>query len=86
MKDLYNIKICGVDVFDQYLEMGSIQRATKKWYKKLLYFVIEAGLINSKYICDKRFRKENIIQFKERIIKYIFYQYNKIKEIEVNEI
>ena len=61
LKDLYNIKNHGVDVFDQYLEIGSIQRATKKWYKNVLYFYIEDAIINSKIFCDKRYGKEAIL-------------------------
>ena len=72
MKDLYNIKNRDVNVFDQYLELGSIQRVTKKWYKKVLYYGIEAAIIKSKLICDKRYGKETtIIEFRERIINCI---------------
>ena len=67
--------------------MGSIQRATKKWYKKVLYFGIEAAIINSKIIRDKKYGKEtNIIEFKERITKCIFEQYIEIKKIKENEV
>jgi hypothetical protein len=35
LEDLYILKNLDVYVFDQYLEMGSIKRATKKWYKNV---------------------------------------------------
>ena len=34
-KKIYNVKNRGVDVFDQYLGICTIQRTTKKWYKKI---------------------------------------------------
>ena len=52
LKNTYNIKNRGVDVFDQYLENSSIQRKTKKWYKKVFLFWIDATIINSKIICE----------------------------------
>ena len=52
LKNTYNITNRGVDVFDQYLENSSIQRKTKKWYKKVFLFGIDAAIINSKIICE----------------------------------
>ena len=42
LKNLYNLKNRGVDVFDKCLEIASIQRKTKKWYKKIFLFRIDA--------------------------------------------
>ena len=69
----YNIKNRGVDIFDQFLEKGSIQRKIKKWYKKIFFFGIDCSIINSKIIYDLRYGSVTpTISFKERIVKYIF--------------
>ena len=63
MNDLYNIKNRGVNVFDQYLEMGSIKRATKKWYKNVFYFGILAlklYLLTQELIVIKGMEKKQI--------------------------
>ena len=52
LKNTYNIKNRGIYVFDQYLGNSSIQRKTKKWYKKVFLFGIDAAIINSKIICE----------------------------------
>ena len=52
---------------------STIQRTTKKWYKKVLLFGVDAAIINAKIICDIRYEKETAtLQFKKRIIKYMF--------------
>ena len=78
LKNTYNIKNRGVDVFDQYLENSSIQRKTKKWYKKVFLFGIDAAIINSKIICElKEKRIYSTVLFKEKIIETIFEIYKK---------
>ena len=87
IKNIYNVKNRGVDVFDQYLGICTIQRTTKKWYKKVLLFGVDAAIINAKIICDIRYGKETTtLQFKERIIKYIFEKYKKLVSNDFNNI
>ena len=76
IKNIYNVKNRGADIFDQYFGICTIQRTTKKWYKKVLLFGVDAVIINAKIICDIRYGKETTtLQFKERILKYIFEKY-----------
>ena len=81
LRNTYNIKNRGVDIFDQFLEKGSIQRKTKKLYKKILLFGIDCSIINSKIICDLRFGSVTpTISFKEIIVKYIFQKIEETRE------
>ena len=45
LRNIYNIKNRGVDTFDHYLALSTIQRQTVKWYKKILYFGISQFFI-----------------------------------------
>jgi len=76
LRNIYNIKNRGVDTFDQYLEISSIQRRTKKWYKKILLFGIDAAIINAKIIFELNTGKSyTTIEFKEKIVEHIFKMY-----------
>lgn len=76
-----------MDVFDQYLGICTIQRTTKKWYKKVLLFGVDAAIINARIICDIRYGKEiTTLQFKERIINYIFEKCKKLVSNDFNNI
>ena len=56
-------------------------------YKKVLLFCLDAAIINSKIICDIIYGKETTtLQFKERIIKYIFEKYKKLVSNDFNNI
>ena len=56
----------------EYVQFKELQ----KLYKKILLFGVDAKIINAKIICDIRYGKETTtLQFKERIIKYIFEKY-----------
>ena len=84
LKNLYNLKNRGVDVFDQCLEITSIQRKTKKWYKKIFLFGIGASILNGKIIYEfKTGKKETVIQFKESIVEYIFTLYKRKEKSNV---
>ena len=37
----------GVDYFDQLLSSYSIERRSKKWWKKVFYYLIEVSVINA---------------------------------------
>ena len=77
LRNIYNIKNRGVDTFDQYLEMSSIQRRTKKLYKKIFLFGIDASIINSKIIFElKGGKPQTTIKFKEKLADQIFRLYN----------
>ena len=81
LKNLYNLKNRGDDVFDQCLEITSIQRKTKKWYKNIFLFGIDASILNGKIIYElKTGKKETVIQFKESIVEYIFKLYKSKKK------
>jgi len=76
LRNIYNIKNRGVDTFDQYLEISSIQRRTKKWYKKIFLFGIDASIINAKILCQLRTgRNYTTNRFKEKIVETIFKMY-----------
>ena len=86
LRNIYNIKNRGVDTFDHYLEISSIQRRTLKWYKKIIMFGIDASIINSKIICElKTGRSYTTVQFKEKIVQAIFSRYRNYKNY-ANEI
>lgn len=81
LRNTYNIKNRGVDIFAQFLEKGSIQRKTKKWYKKILLYGIDCSIINVKILCDLRYGSVTpTIIFKERIVKYIFQKIEETRE------
>jgi len=85
LRNNYNIKNRGVDTFDHYLALSSIQRRSKKWYKKIILFGVEAAIINSKIICELRTGKRyTSVEFKEKIVEHIFKiyaEYNKKREV-----
>jgi hypothetical protein len=67
------------------LEITSIQRKTKKWYKKIFLFGIDASILNGKIIYElKMGKKETVIQFKESIVEYIFKLYKRKKKVMSN--
>ena len=73
LRNIYNIKNRGVDTFDQYLEISSIQRRTLKWYKKIFLFGIDCSIINSKILFELRTGKQTTtVKFKEALIEQIF--------------
>ena len=43
----YNSNMRGVDLFDQYMRYYSFDHGSKKWYKKIAYYFLEAAIINS---------------------------------------
>ena len=57
MIDQYNQFMGGVDRCDQYLASYSMQRKTKKWWKKIFYRLIELSVINA-YILFCHFNPE----------------------------
>ena len=81
LRNIYNIKNRGVDTFDQYLEISSIQRRTKRWYKKIILFGVDASLINSKIICELKTGKSYTTnKFKEIIVELIFKMYKEYRK------
>ena len=77
LRNIYNIKNRGVDTFDQYMEISSSQRRTKKWYKKILLFGIDACIINAKVLHEQNKNKATTtVKFKEKIVEKIFTLYN----------
>ena len=81
LRNMYNIKNRGVDTFDHYLEISSIQRRTKKWYKKILLFGIDASIINAKILFELKTGKSYItVKFKEKLIELIFNSYFDYKD------
>ena len=86
LRNLYNIKSRAVDTFDHYLEISSIQRRTKKWFKKILLFGIDACIINAKILCELKTGKSfTTVQFKEKIVEHIFRIYNNYKNNKFNK-
>ena len=85
LRNIYNIKNRGVDTFDHYLEISSIQRRTLKWYKKILLFGIDASIINSKIICELKTGKSyTTVEFKEKIFDQIFKIYKSYNNTKKN--
>jgi len=73
LRNIYNIKNRGVDIFDQYLSFSSSQRRTLKWYKKIFLFGIDSAIINAKVIFELRTgKKVTTVQFKEKLYDQIF--------------
>ena len=73
LRNIYNIKNRGVDIFDQYLSCSSSQRRTLKWYKKIFLFGIDSAIINAKVIYElKTGKKVTTVQFKEKLYDQIF--------------
>ena len=68
----YNLKMRGVDLFDQNIRYYSFTHGSKKWYKKIAYFFLEAALINSSIIYNELLPKDQkqlpLKQFKEKVI------------------
>ena len=85
IKNIYNIKNRGIDVFDQYLSISLIQRKCKKWYKKVLLFEIDASIINSKIIIEKKLLNTTTEEFKTKIIDAIFKMYQEYKYINIKK-
>jgi hypothetical protein len=80
LRNIYNIKNRGVDTFDHYLAISSIQRRTLKWYKKIILFGIDCSIINSKIICELKTGKSyTTVEFKEKIVEHIFNRYRNHK-------
>ena len=60
-------------MLDLKISIATIQRKTKKWYKKIILLGFDVSILNAKVICDERFgEKSSVKEFKERIIQYIF--------------
>ena len=68
LKDLYNIKNRVVDLFDQYLEMGSIRRATK--------------ILTQKLIVRKDIDRKNLIQLKKELLNIYLSNIIKLKKLK----
>ena len=76
LRNIYNIKNRGVDTFDQLLAISSSQRRTKKWYKKVFLFGIDAAIINAKIIFEAKTGKSlKTLKFKENLCRQIFKMY-----------
>ena len=84
LRNTYNIKNRGVDILDQFLEKGSIQRKSKKWYKKILLFGINCSIINTKIICDLRYWSvTRTIIFKKELLNIYFKKLRKLEKKEI---
>ena len=80
LRNIYNIKSRAVDTFDQYLQNTTIQRRSKKWFKKILLFGVDAAIINAKVLCELKTGKSfSTVQFKEKIMDNIFRMYSNYK-------
>jgi len=86
LRNIYNIKNRGVDTFDQYLEISSSQRRTKKWYKKILIFGIEACIVNSKILFELNTGKTcTTVKYKTNLVEQIFIKYYSHINKGINE-
>jgi len=66
--EIYNLKRCGVDVFNRMISNYKNEHATNKWWKVLFYYNIDVCLINA-YILYKIVKKDEKISHKEFRIK-----------------
>ena len=49
----YNMYMAGVDKVSQLIQYQSMNRKTKKWYRKLLMHLMDIGLNNSFILYEK---------------------------------
>ncbi len=56
----YNLNMRGVDLFDQYMRYYSFKHGSKKWYKKISYYFLEAAIINSFIIYHQVENNQNL--------------------------
>ena len=52
IRDNYNKENRGVDKFNQNISYYNIERKCYKWWKKILFFIIEISISNSKVLSD----------------------------------
>ena len=54
---------------------------SRRWYKKIILFGVDASIINSKIICElKTGRHYTTVEFKEKIYEQIFKRYKEYLE------
>ncbi|XP_045459219.1 piggyBac transposable element-derived protein 4-like [Melitaea cinxia] len=70
--DKYNKYMSGVDRSDQIINYYSSPRKTIRWYKKVLFHIVDTAVWNSYYIYKKYVKKDNkyeYITYRDELIK-----------------
>ena len=68
----------GVEAFDYDLEILNSDRSSRKWYPKVIFFGVDASMINAKILYEFRTGKSiSLYDFKEKVCKLIFKLYRE---------
>ena len=65
----YNLNMAGIDHNDQMVSYYSSPRKTIRWYKKVMFHLLDIFLWNAYYIEKKYTEKMTFLQFCEEIIR-----------------
>lgn len=68
----YNAHMCGIDRCDQMISYYSSPRKTIRWYKKVLFHLLDIALWNSFYLFTKYVKQNNkyeFVAYREEIIR-----------------
>ena len=83
---IYSNLMKGVDIGNQLISYYELKHKTYKWWKRILYHLIDISIVNS-YIIYKKYKNKNYAQkdFRIEILKSIIYKYAlvSIKNYEI---
>ena len=65
----YNLNMSGVDRCDQMISYYSSPRKSKRWYKKLLFHLLDICVWNSYFIYRKFHKSKTFLQFRDSLIR-----------------
>lgn len=67
--DAYNRHMSGVDKSDQMLSYYSCPRKTIRWYKKVIFRLLDIAMWNSYFLYTKGVKKIKFIEYREAVIR-----------------
>lgn len=66
----YNLNMSGIDRSDQMVSYYSSPKKTVRWYKKVMFYLMDAALWNGFYLYKKSTESTNpFLAFREKVIK-----------------
>lgn len=65
----YNKYMSGVDRLDQLVSYYSCPRKTVRWYKKIIFHLLDVTLFNAYILFKKKIKNIRMIEFREKIIR-----------------